>query len=197
MTLQEILFAVSADNPFIRTIPLIWLLAAGILESILSLKDRSFFCRTLKKLSDDADDIRSNCEVKKKVKISKDSDTCPIYKIINDNKDPKKWLDDIDAKEDCFWTKIKNMCINYQQAQFFEILFLQFVIAYVATTLDGIHNLAQVFLFVSLLFLAIPTIVYVYGEDPMKIYIDKKWRLSLIFISWILVMGLMIYPRLL
>jgi hypothetical protein len=197
MTWQEILFAVSADNPFIRTIPLIWLLAAAILESVLSLKDRSFFCRTLKKLSDEVDEIRSNCEVKKKAETSKDLDTCPIYKVMNNNKDSKKWLADIETKEDCFWIKIKNMCINYQQAQFFEILFLQFVIAYVATTLDGIHNLAQIFLFIGLLFLIIPTIVYVYGEDPMKIYIEKKWRLSLIFFSWIMVMGLMIYPRLL
>ena len=196
MAWQDIIFTVATDNPLIRTIPLIWLLASGILESVLSFKDKSFFCRTLKRIEEDSREIRSDCEVMKNAETIKAPDTCPIYKVLLKNKkDPKEWLNDIETNKDCFWIKIKNLCINYQQAQFFEILFLQFAIAYVVTTLDGIHSIAQVFLIIGLLFIAIPTIVYVYGEDPMKIYTNKKLRLSLTFVSWILIMGLLVYSK--
>jgi hypothetical protein len=108
MSWLDLFTSLSPNNPLIRTLPLIWLFFWGLLESKKDFKTKSFYCGTLKKLSDKNNVVRAECEVRNRNINERTPDTCPIFKNLmttNFTKTCPKSL--IEEKRDYFLVQYK------------------------------------------------------------------------------------------
>jgi hypothetical protein len=190
MEYWDIFSTISSSNPLFRTIPLLRLLGSTVIEIIKDYKEKQFYCKTLIKIKDNKPVIRKNCDIFK-LKNEND-DNCPIYinlkKTLSGNC-PQPVISDV------FWCEIKDLCIRYQQASFFDVLLVQFILSFIASILDGFHSIAQVFLLLFIFFSIIPITLVIFTNDtPTPIFVNKALRIIFIILVWMITVALMLYP---
>lgn len=123
---------------FLLTIPLAWAFILAILDYSKNI-EALFFARTLDRIYKKKDHIRDGCRKK--------PENCPIFKVLkkyNPTSDinysrnvgniPIARVLAGDVKDDekacVIWSLIRGMGANYQQAAFFEIVVIQFFVAF-------------------------------------------------------------------
>jgi hypothetical protein len=191
---------------FLLTIPLVWLFVLGVLDLCKDV-NYIFFGRTLDRLYKNKESIRNGCRKK--------TENCPIFKVLK-KYNPSGEVDyakkvgniptarilegEVDTNEkDCIiWSLLKGMCINYQQAGFFEVITIQFLVGYLlldsgvqyVSLFPGHENLIKlIYGFLSLGFFLGPWLTQTYLlQQNSSSYTHLRIRFSVIMGSWIVIM---------
>ena len=168
-----------------ETLPMMWLLVLCSYDLHNDFSLRRFYCEMVKDLILKMRLIRPNCN----------NESCPIFKKILDNREklevycPDKIK--IPPKNNQFWGFIKRMGIRYQQASFFEVLFIQLFICCIEANLKMDTRLTIFYGAMTAIFFLFPYLLFTYFSDGTLIFYEIKIMRTLIVISlWIIIIML-------
>jgi len=176
----------------VEVLPLVWLIVLCIFDSKKNFSLKVFYCEALKNLTLKNNLFRVGC-------TTVDSD-CPIFGQLKKNiEEFDKYCPSIIEEHEkqnpnSFWVSIKRLCFRYQQAAFWEVIFIQFFIGYLHADsqyprypmnyLGITSNLVAVFyLILTALIFLFPYLLYTYFEqEPISWYVDKKRRFAILIL---------------
>jgi hypothetical protein len=123
------------------------------------------------------------------------TDCCPVFVPLR-NKLPD-WEKDCPSSFDTkhnhevkgiFWSTIRDGFVRYNQATYFEIMFIQFFILSLLTPSNGVHLASLVAACCIFLF---PYLLLTYfQEEPLPLFEDRNMRLLAAISVWLIVVGL-------
>jgi len=192
---------------FLLTLPLVWLILVAFLDKYKDL-NALFYSKTLKRIYEQETRIRNGCNVQQ--------ENCPIFKALiaylrsshtayakEVGRIPtiKILKDDIsDSENHCvIWSLLRGMTINYQQAAFFEVIVIQFFIAFLAldaglplkaiTPYEWNVYIKYIYLAITIFFFLVPWLVqtYIFQENASS-YSKIEFRIALLIFTWIILM---------
>jgi hypothetical protein len=187
---------------FWESLPLVWLVILCIFDFKNEFTLRTFFCQVVTEAHRRMEEFRGrgkNWQCPNLYTPYK----CPIFYTLDINKPelpercPKMFkevkVEKPENKEhtkavDAFWTTVQKGFMRYNQATYFEIIFIQFFIIGLTTNLKEIRYISAFFAIVIFLF---PYFLLTYQEQkPLTFFENKKKRLLFAIFMWFFVVGL-------
>jgi len=184
-----------------ESLPLIWLIVLCIFDLKNEFTLRVFFCQVVDEAHRKIENILGKntdweCPSLKTTLLG--TYFCPIYYTLikyrsyHWGKCPEVFSEvEVGAKIkaiDIFWTTIQKGFLRYNQAMYFEIIFIQFFIISLTTKLESIRFLSA---FIAVGIFLFPYFLLTYNEQkPLKFFENKKQRLLFAVFIWCFVVGI-------
>lgn len=196
---------------FVSTIPLIWLFILAILE-VTGFTFKTYFEKALNLGRDRSEMILEKCPANTVPNPNK----CPIYKFIieyfkhrNPTKCTRKLIPLSRIEKDpnaigngdywlVIWSIVYGVIILSRQASFFEVISIQFFIAFLLRDIGVTYNtiVPSDWDWIRFLYLAISICVFIFAlvvqtyiyKDPSSQYTNVKSRIAILALVWCIMM---------
>jgi hypothetical protein len=149
------------------TLPMVWLLLMCIYDWQDGFSLRNFYCNTIRDIILKIEHVRPNCSKR----------DCPVFQLILDNKANLETFcpDQIDVppNNSHFLGFMKRMSMRYQQAAFFEVIFIQLFICFIESDVINQTRLAVFYGIMTLAFFFFPYLKFTYFSQGTNIFYEN------------------------